>query len=87
MERSPNTRVSSSSSRGYHFGSVKLLLGPWGTFCYVAASVPWLTVILLDRTGWPFYAASAVWFVVALPIAFVRQRAKKDASERTSASN
>jgi hypothetical protein len=66
---------------------MKLLVGRWGTLCYIAASIPWLTVIVLDRSGWLFCAASAVWFFVALPIAVVQQRAKKNAANRTSVSS
>jgi hypothetical protein len=71
---------------------MKLLAGPLGDLCYCAASVPLLTVIVLDILGvtngrWPFYAAWAVWFFVGIPISVLQRRAKKAASGRPSVTN
>lgn len=66
---------------------MKLLAGPLGMVVYLAACVPWLTVIVLGITGWPFYAAASVWFIVGLPISVNRRRARKAASERPSVAN
>jgi len=71
---------------------MRLLAGPLGELCYWAASVPLLTVLVLEilgRTngGWPFYAAMTVWLFVAVPIRELQRRAKKDPSERPSVAN
>lgn len=59
---------------------MKLLAGPLGMLGYLAASVPWLAVIVLGINGWPFYAAGAVWLTVGIPISVQRRRAKREAS-------
>jgi hypothetical protein len=71
---------------------MKLLAGSLGEMFYWAASVPLVTVLVLEiagrmNGGWPFYAAWAVWFFVALPISVLRKRAKKAASGRPLVTN
>ena len=61
---------------------MKLLAGPLGTLGYMAASAPWLVTIVFGISGWPFYAAGALWFIVGIPISVQQRRAKKEASER-----